>query len=209
MEDRPSLKSLALHSLGISSFFLGGMWFWHKYDNSNRMIARTKNGHIQIGEMDAATVLVADPSVLGGEYFGREIRAAIREIGGGVSLEIVDSTDTLSASDERPLILSGRSCTRLDETFLNSPKRRKSVVFLSPVDFPLDVFPFLSAGRTAFVIGELSDTYSLIDEEQWKVVIIPGAALYLPDWMGILHSLGMFSSKALPPAEKWGKRVSW
>ena len=117
--------------------------------------------------------------------FGQELRSGLKKDCESRAVAYLRSASNLPAEVEKVVLVGeeGRSFLKLEHR-----PRAKQVVFISP-PFSWDEVPadLLMTSRVRFVVGSLSARY--MGPENGKpdwVTIVPGALLYISDWMAYL-----------------------
>lgn len=147
---------------------------------------RRSGGAVTVGAGPVRTVVVEDGLVLTGGYYGvlgKELRRYVARRPTNGSLMLVSSLDDVPEGIGN-LVLVGARCA----DYLDSLARGRAVPqaariwFLTPPFAPSAV-PASLRGRCRIVIGGLAAEFGggYDDPPDW-VDVVPGAALYVPDW---------------------------
>lgn len=134
--------------------------------------------------------VVDDLQVLGQVMAGKDVRAHFRKYRKAPAIGYVRSIRDLPTDGSvRHLVLAGDACGAYLKMLKEKGYPEKmplSVLFLSP-QFPPSEIPAELHARTrqvTMVVGEFAARYSreFLDQKPW-VRIVPGAELYIPNWM--------------------------
>lgn len=144
-------------------------------------------GGVRVGNGEIKAWIVDDGNVLPGGFFGilgKELRKYASDSESGGSVVLADSLDDVPEHVGKLVVTgaccedyldrrsSGRHCPQADRLVMLAPP-------FSPEDLPED----LQGGGLQILIGQLSAemTGGYDNPPSW-VTVVPGAALYVPDW---------------------------
>jgi len=149
------------------------------HKDGNRMLVNGKAPEIWI---------VDDDESLGGVLAPRDIRAFYRKHPGAPAVGYVKDLDDVPAKGVKRLVLAGSSAESFMVPYSRDPESvavPSQLIFLSP-QFPPSAIPddLRAKSHVIMVIGEFAARYwdEFSRAHDW-VGVIPGAEVYIPDWM--------------------------
>ena len=139
------------------------------------LIRKFKDG-VRCGEGGSEICLFADPDVLGGEFYMRELRDALKTRSG--TINVISTVPDISHTADL-IVLSGQECHRIHDVTKLHPDKR--VLLISP---PFELYELLrhtvTHNRIRIWIGALSNSPFLDAGD--SVTVFLGADQYIPLW---------------------------